>query len=264
MTLHECGKLLARLAAGLVGLLLTISAHAAPGLRIAAAADLAPCIDELDSAFAVSAGGADVTYSIGASGNFFAQISNGAPYDVFLSADLHYPQALAEAGLADAASLVVYAHGQLALWTTDSAFDTAQGLRALAGPAIRRIAIANPDIAPYGRAAKAALQRAGVWDAVRPKLVIGESIAQTAHFVETGNAQAGLISYSHIHSAKKPVQGKVWLVPADLYPVIEQGAIVTAKGKSNPLAMRYLAFLRSEKGQNILRKYHFVLPGKHE
>jgi molybdate transport system substrate-binding protein len=249
---------------GLAGLLSVTSVHAAPNLRIAAAADLAPCINELDSAFAADVNGADVTYSIGASGNFFAQIRNGAPYDVFLSADLHYPQELAKAGLADGASLMVYAHGQLALWANDAGLDVSHGLQALNAPAIQRIAIANPEVAPYGKAAKAALQKAGVWEAVKSKLVIGESIAQTTHFVETGNAQAGLISFSHINGAKKPVQGKVWLIPADLYPPIEQGAIVTSKGKANPLAARYLAFLRSEKGRAILRKYSFVLPDKHD
>jgi molybdate transport system substrate-binding protein len=236
--------------------------HAAPMLRVAAAADLAPCINELNSVFAASVAGADVTYSIGASGNFYAQIKNGAPYDVFLSADMHYPQELLKAGLADAASLMVYAHGQLVMWSNDPKVDVSLGLKALAAPTIQRIAIANPEVAPYGRAAKAALQNAGVWDLVQSKLVVGESIAQTAQFVETGNAQVGLISFAHVNGTNKSAHGHVWIVPANLYPMIEQGAIVTAKGKSNPLAMRYLDFLRSEKGRAVLLKYRFVLPDK--
>jgi molybdate transport system substrate-binding protein len=264
MKLHKSGRLLIQLALCLSALLHISAAHTAPSLRVAAAADLAPCINELNSAFAADAGGADVSYSIGASGNFYAQIKNGAPYDVFLSADLRYPQELAKAGLADAASLMVYAHGQLVLWTNDPKVDVSIGLRALTAPAIQRIAIANPEVAPYGRAAKAALEGAGVWDVVKSKLVVGESIAQTAQFVETGNAQVGLISFSHANGAKKPTQGQVWIVPANLYPLIEQGAIVTVKGKGNPLAAQYLAFLRSEKGRAVLRKYSFVLPDRHE
>lgn len=253
-----------QLVLGAVALLGDATVHAAPLLRVAAAADLAPCIAELNGAFAAGVQGADVAYSLGASGNFYAQIRNGAPYDVFLSADLRYPQELAKAGLADAASLIVYAHGQLVMWSNDPKIDVSTGFRVLTDPAIQRIAIANPEVAPYGRAAKAALERAGVWDGVKSKLVIGESIAQTAQFVETGNAQVGLISFSHINGARKPRQGQAWKVPDYLYPLIEQGAIVTAKGKSNPLASQYLEFLRSEKGRAILRKYSFALPDKHE
>lgn len=247
---------------GLTALLGMTAIHAASMLRVAAAADLAPCIAELNSVFAASVGGAEVTYSIGASGNFYAQIKNGAPYEVFLSADLHYPQELAKAGLADAASLMIYAHGQLVMWSNDPKVNVSLGLNALTTPAIQRIAIANPELAPYGRAAKAALQSSGMWDVVKSKLVVGESIAQTAQFVETGNAQIGLISSAHVNAAKKSAQGQVWIVPANLYPLIEQGAIVTTKGKNNPLAMQYLDFLRSEKGRTILRKYSFNLPLK--
>jgi molybdate transport system substrate-binding protein len=262
LSLLDRRKFLMQLAIGLTALLSMTALHAASTLRVAAAADLAPCIAELNSIFSASVGEADVAYSIGASGNFYAQIKNGAPYDVFLSADMHYPQELIKAGLADAASLTVYAHGQLVMWSNDPKVDVSLGLKALTAPSVQRIAIANPEVAPYGRAAKAALQSAGVWDAVKSKLVVGESIAQTAQFVETGNAQVGLISFAHVNGAKKPVQGHTWIVPANLYPLIEQGAIITAKGKSNPLAIQYLAFLRSEKGRLILRKYSFVLPDK--
>jgi molybdate transport system substrate-binding protein len=262
LKLFNARKFLIDLAIGSIILLTNTVIHAAPMLRVAAAADLAPCIAELNSAFAANIGGADVTYSIGASGNFYAQIKNGAPYDVFLSADMHYPQELIKAGLADAALLTVYAHGQLVMWSNDPKVDVSLGFKVLTAPTIQRIAIANPEVAPYGRAAKAALQSAGVWDAVKSKLVVGESIAQTAQFVETGNAQVGLISFAHVNGANKPVHGHTWSVPANLYPLIEQGAIATTKGKSNPLAIQYLEFLRSEKGRAILKKYSFVLPDK--
>lgn len=141
-----------------------------PPVRIAAAADLAPCIDRLNTASGIGA-----TATIGASGSFYAQIRNGAPYDVFLSADTAYPRALAEAGQADPASLFVYAHGRLALWAAAPGIRVDGGLRLLTDPSIRRIAIANPEVAPYGKAAKAALQRAGLWEQLQGKLVFGET-----------------------------------------------------------------------------------------
>jgi molybdate transport system substrate-binding protein len=150
------------------------------------------------------------------------------------------------------------------MWISDATIDVSRGLPALTNPAIHHVAIANPDVAPYGRAARAALEHAGVWDAVKSKLVIGESIAQTAHFIETGNVQAGLISMSHLNGANKPAPARVWVVPPNFYPPIEQGAIVTAHGKNNPLAMRYVTFLRSDKARAILLKYRFLLPDRHE
>ena len=231
--------------------------QAAPVLQVAAAADLASCIDALNAAFAKSVGGAEVKASIGSSGNFYAQISNGAPFEVFLSADDGYPRALAKAGLADGASLMIYAYGQLVLWSNDPQLDVSAGWRVLNNPKVQRVAIANPDLAPYGRAARAALQQAGLWDAIKPKLVLGENIAQTAQFISTGNAQVGLVGSSHI---KHATPTSVWKVPAALYPRIEQGAIITAKGRANPLAAKYLDFLRSNAGRAIFLQYGFSLP----
>lgn len=225
------------------------AAQQAP-LRIAAAADLAPCIDRLNAA---SGTGASAT--IGASGSFYAQIGHGAPYDVFLSADTAYPRALADAGLADPASLFVYAHGRLALWAAGPGVGVDSGLRLLADPAIRRIAIANPEVAPYGKAARAALQRAGLWEQVRDKLVFGENIAQTMQFVESGNAQVGLVSVAHLAGRRAG-----WMLPADAYPPIEQGAILTRRGSANPQAVAYLRFLRSDKGRALLAGCGFTLP----
>jgi molybdate transport system substrate-binding protein len=250
---------LAQCILGLAGALLLTPAGAA--LQVAAAADLATCIDELDRGFEKSVrGSADVKASIGSSGNFFAQIRNGAPFDVFLSADTHYPLELAKAGLADAATLTVYAHGRLMLWSADPAIDLEKGMQLLLDPKITRIAIANPDIAPYGRAAKAALERAGLWDAVKPKLVYGENVAQTAQFVETGNAQVGFVGSAHIKTASGAAKGRAWQVPPALYPLLEQAGIVTAHGKTNPAAIQYLEYLESEAGRAILLKYGFTLP----
>ena len=260
----KISRYLSMVALGLVTALIgSTTALAAPGLQVAAAADLAICIGELNEVFAKSAGGTDVKYSIGSSGNFFAQIKNGAPYDVFLSADTYYPRELVKAGLADAATLMVYAHGQLMMWTNDPQVDVSLGWRVLNDPKITRVALANPDVAPYGRAAKAALEKAGLWNALKSKLVFGENVAQTAQFVETGNAQVGFVGSAHIKKSGNVPTGRAWQVPVDLYPLIEQGGIVTAKGKDNPLALKYLAFLRSEAGRGILRKYGFALPEDH-
>ncbi|MBI1891740.1 MAG: molybdate ABC transporter substrate-binding protein [Burkholderiales bacterium] len=233
-------------------------AFAGQTLSIAAAADLAPCIEELNHAFVKQAGAVDIKTSIGSSGNFFAQIKNGAPFEVFLSADLRYPTELARAGYADADSLTLYAHGQLVMWTKNSAIDVSQGLRLLTDPRIKRIAIANPEFAPYGRAAKAALEKAGIWEQLVPKIVFGENIAQTTQFAQSGNADIGFISGAHAASSKG---GRSWQVPAEYYPLIEQAAVVTAKGHANPLARRYVAFLRSDAARAVFAKHGFSLQG---
>ena len=233
----------------LVCLAISGTAAAAP-LRIAAAADLATCMPSLNAGF-----DGQTSVTVGASGNFHAQILNGAPFDILMSADTGYPQALADAGLADGASMAVYALGQLVLWSADPRLDTSAGLALLTDPAVRRIAIASPELAPYGRAAKAALQQAGLWDRLQQKLVYGENVAQTMQFVESGNAQVGLVSRAHV---KERPNG--WVLPAGSYPALEQGAIVTARGKAHPAAARYLSFLRSERGRALLAACGFLLP----
>ncbi|MFT5532007.1 MAG: molybdate transport system substrate-binding protein [Burkholderiaceae bacterium] len=244
----------------LIGLLLCFGqAQAQPSLQVAAAADLAQCIDELNAEFGARHGGVPVSASIGSSGNFYAQITNGAPFDVFLSADLAYPVALAKAGHADMSSLITYAYGQLVLWTADPTLDPSTGFKLFDDARVKRIAIANPDFAPYGRAARDALQHVGVWDTIQRRLVFGDNVAQTGQFIATGNAQVGLVSAAHFKpGTTRP--GRSWPVPQAWYPRIEQGVIVTARGRSNPLAKQYVVFLGSEAGRSILRKYGFVLP----
>lgn len=239
-----------RCASLLLPVLMMVNSAAAAPLRLAAAADLATCMPALNAGF-----GGETSVTTGASGNFHAQIRNGAPFDILLSADTGYPQALADAGLAEGASMMVYALGQLMLWSADPGLDTGAGLSVLTNPAVRRIAIANPEVAPYGRAAKAALQQAGLWERLQGKLVYGENVAQAMQFVESGNAQAGLVGKAHL-------QGRPggWALPPGSHPVLEQGAIVTARGKANPAAARYLEFLRSERGRALLAGCGFMLP----
>jgi molybdate transport system substrate-binding protein len=237
-------------------------AQTVPTLQIAAAADLALCIDEINAGF-VQANGVDaaaVKYSIGASGAFATQIQSGAPFDVFLSADTEYPRLLARAGAAEAGSMAVYALGRLVLWTNDPKLDPSRGFKLLTDPTVSRIAIANPTFAPYGRAARAALINAGVWAAIQPKLVLGENLAQTAQFVETRNAQVGLVGTSHLSTPAHTAKGRAWALPADQYPQLEQGAIVTRHGAASPLARKYLTFLTSAQGRAILSRYGFGLP----
>ena len=166
--------------------------QASKRLTIAAASDLQAVLPAIVRDFERSAA-ASVTVSFGSSGSFFAQIQNGAPFDVFLSADVDYPKQLAAAGVADLTTLQVYATGHLVLWTRrDTGIDLSRGLAGLTDAHVRHVAIANPKYAPYGRAAVAALRTAGVYDAVQPKLVMGENISQAAQLVESGNAEVGI------------------------------------------------------------------------
>ncbi len=232
----------------------------ASSLSLAAASDLVYCLEELNAAFSKEHPDIAIKTSTGSSGNFFAQIKNGAPFDLFLSADMTYPRELIKAGLADGASLTPYAAGKIVVWTAQDGVDVSKGLGALAGPDIRKVAIANPDHAPYGRAAKAALESAKLWDTVQAKLVQGENISQAAQFVETGNADAGIVALSLVLSPKLEKKGRWAVVPEELYPPLEQGAVLTAKGADNPAARTYLEFLRSPEARAIFDRFGFRLP----
>ncbi|PWF41223.1 molybdate ABC transporter substrate-binding protein [Massilia glaciei] len=240
--------------------LLALPAARAGTVLVAAASDLAYCIDALGAAFGKQVPGARVKVSLGSSGNIFAQVRRGAPFEVFMSADMAYPARLAAEGGADAATLIPYAVGRIALWSPDARFGHGSGLRVLLDARVKRIAIANPDVAPYGRAAREALRAQGLWDAVQAKLVVGENIAQTAQFVESGNAQFGILSMSTLSGSRLKGTGSHYLIPdAGLAP-IEQGAIVTTRGKANPLAARFVRFLRSPAARAILLGNGFALP----
>ena len=227
----------------------------AQALRIAAASDLQFVMSDLGNGFEKKTG-IKVAVTYGSSGNFRAQIQNGAPFDLFFSADVLYPQQLISAGLADAQSLTVYAQGHLALWAPAGAnlFLEERGFEALKDARVRKIAIANPEHAPYGRAAVAALQKAGVYDQVKSKLVFGENISQAAQFVQSGSAQAGIIAVSltFVESVKA---GEHWVIPADLYPPLQQGAVITDSSQNKAAARAFLKFVKSDEGRNVLMKY---------
>ena len=207
-------------------LLVATAARAAESVSIAAAADLTYCLDDLNAAFKKAYPDADLKVSSGSSGNFTTQIKSGAPFEVFLSADVSFPRELIKAGLADESTLSIYAVGRIVLWTsTPDKVDVTRGFDLLRDPngPVKKLAVANPDHAPYGRAAKEALQHEKLWDAVQDRIVLGENIAQTAQFVQTGSADAGFVALSLVLSPKLSTVGKWWEVPADTYNKLEQG-----------------------------------------
>jgi molybdate transport system substrate-binding protein len=228
-------------------------------LRIAAASDLQFTLPDLAAQYEKqSIVKLAITY--GSSGNFVAQIQNGAPFDLFLSADVSYPHQLVVAQLADVSSLQIYAVGHLVLWLPpDSPLDPSVGLKILLDPRIQKVAIANPEHAPYGRAAVAALRAAGLYDGVKPKLVFGENISQAAQFVQTGSAQAGFLAYSLTFSPAMK-SGKFWTIPADKYPSVEQAAVLLTASPNKEAALSFLAFLKTPAARTIFERYGFFLP----
>ena len=229
-------------------------------LRVAAAADLQFAMDDLSGRYEKRTG-TKVAVSYGSSGNFRTQIENGAPFDLFFSADVAYPKQLVSSGLADADSLYVYAYGRLVLWARagENLRLAERGFSALTDPQVRKIAIANPEHAPYGRAAVAALQKAGLYDEVKSKLVYGENISQAAQFAETGSAQVGILALS-LTFAPGTKGGERWEIPADLYPALEQGAVVIHASSNKAGARAFLEFVKSAEAREVLLKYGFTVP----
>jgi molybdate transport system substrate-binding protein len=242
------------------GLLLAADAAAQAPLRIAAASDLQAVMPALAARFERETGHKpDVSY--GSSGNFFAQIQNGAPFDLFFSADVEYPKRLESSGLTVPGTLVEYAAGRIVLWSrSDATLDLARGLAVLADPRVRRIAIANPAHAPYGRAAVAALRHEQLYDRVRGKFVLGENISQAAQFVESGNADAGLIALSLALAPGMRTTGRYIDIPASYHPPIEQAAVVLRSSRQPDAARQFLAFLQRPDSQRALQDAGFVAP----
>jgi molybdate transport system substrate-binding protein len=233
--------------------------HAQTPLRIAAAADLAPVLPPILMEFQQATGiHAEATYQ--ASAMLTSQIENGAPFDVFMSADLGYPKRLLDAGLADTAGSadsstpITYAKGTLVLWERKDSQLPPPSLDLLRDPNLKRLAIANPDRAPYGRAAVAALNSLKLYDALKPRLVTAENIAQTAQFAESGNADAGLISLTSALTPQLANSGSYFVIPRDLYPPIEQGMVIVSKTTQREAAHKLMDFLLSPPIQAQLAK----------
>src|SRR5262245_30489521 len=241
----------------LVGLQRLVGAQS---LTVAAASDLQAALPAIAAQFEKDTG-QKVTLTFGSSGNFFAQIRNGAPFDVFLSADIDYPRQLEQAGAAERGSLYAYATGHLVLWTRkDSGIDVGRGLSVLTDSRVRRIALANPEHAPYGRAAVAALRHEGLYEQVKGKFVLGESISQTAQFAQSGNATVGLLALSSALAPALKNAGTYVEMPADLHPPIEQAAVVVAASRQKALAQQFVDALKKPAVAQIFKAYGFEIP----
>jgi molybdate transport system substrate-binding protein len=235
-----------------------VPAPAPRALTVAAASDLQAALPEVITKFERESN-AIVTVSFGSSGNFFAQIQNGAPFDVFLSADIDYPKQLIASGHAEASSLYQYATGRIVVWTRkDSGIDVSGGLRSLTDARVTRIAIANPKYAPYGRAAEAALRREKVYDAVRGKLVLGENISQTAQLVDSGNTSVGIIALSLAVGPALRARGTYSEIPAAAHPPIDQAAVIVSASTRKPVAREFLAFLKRADISEHLHRFGFA------
>jgi molybdate transport system substrate-binding protein len=233
-------------------------------VRIGAATNFAHVLAALNREFNRLEPDCAVRSTTAASGTLFAQIQHGAPFDVFLSADTDYPRLLVAAGLGEPSSLQTFARGRLAAWSNRPGIDPADLARWATNPKIRKIAIAQPKTAPYGRAAQRVLENAGIWTQVQDKIVLGENIAQTTQFVETGHAEVGLVALSLIMIEGSARSGKwIEIAPAQYAGIsLDHAVVLTRTGAHNAAARRYLAFLTGDRAQSILRQagYHPVRP----
>lgn len=255
--------------AAILMILLVLGLHVpakAGEVLVAAAADLNFAIKEIASVYEKKTGNS-VKLSLGSSGNFYSQISNGAPFDLFFSADIEYPRKLDEAGLAVPGTLFMYALGRIVLWAPKGSPIDVEGLKikALLHSSIQKVAIANPEHAPYGRAAVVALKHFGLYEQFKEKLVFGENISQTAQFVQSGAADIGFIALSlAVAPSVKPL-GRFWELPPESYPRIEQGAVIlkAAQAKGTLEAVHsFYSWVKAPASQAILRRYGFVLPNE--
>jgi molybdate transport system substrate-binding protein len=229
-------------------------------LRVAAAADLQFVFQQVSARFQKETGHA-VQLTFGSSGNFFSQIQNGAPFDMFFSADVDYPAKLEAAGLVEPGSLSHYAAGRIVLWVRkDSPIDVKKGLQALTDSRVRKISIANPEHAPYGRAAVAALQHERLYDKVRDRFVLGENISQAAAFVESGNADIGILALSLAVAPPLKTEGIYYEIPTSFYPAIDQAAVILKSSKQKDVARQFLDFLKRPEIAEFMRSNGLNVP----
>lgn len=229
-------------------------------ISVAAASDLNFALPDIAAKYQQQTG-TTLKISFGSSGNFLTQIQNGAPFDLFFSADVDFPRQLEAAGLAEPGTVYLYAVGKIVLWVpTESKLDLSRGMNVLLDPSIKKIAIANPKHAPYGRAAEAALRKWGIYDRVQAELVLGENISQTAQFVETGNADIGILALSLATSPTMQSRGRFAKVPGDLYSPLQQATVVVKNSKQKSAALKFLEYLKGAEAQGVLERYGFKKP----
>ncbi len=228
---------------------------AAEPLRIAVASNFVDAMDALIEAWERSSGESAVRVTA-STGKLYAQIVHGAPFDLFFSADVERPRRLEAEGRSLADTRFTYALGRLVLWSPDEDLVDARG-QVLQSDDFRYLAIANPRLAPYGRAARQLLETLGLWTSLQPKLVRGENIGQTYHFVASGNAELGLVAWSQIGRTGQPVEGSWWLPPAGYHAAVEQQAVQLTQ---HPQAAAFLSFVRGSAGRQIIRQQGYDLP----
>ena len=238
----------------------SVNLAVAEEITIAAASNLNFAFRDVATEYE-KASGNQVRLTFGSSGNFYAQIQNGAPFDLFFSADVEYPQKLEEAGLTVPGSLYQYAIGRIVLWTGhESRIDVAKGIEALREPTVKKVAIANPKHAPYGRAAVAAMEYFKVYDQVKDKLVLGENISQAAQFIESGACDIGIIALSLAVTPAMKSKGMYWEIPAEAHLPLEQSVVILKSSKQQESAKQFLVFLNGVQGQEIMKRNGFTQP----
>jgi molybdate transport system substrate-binding protein len=225
-------------------------------VSVAVAANFTAPMQKIAQSFAEDTGHQAVL-SFGATGAFYAQIKNGAPFQVLLAADDEIPAKIEREGLGVAGSRFRYATGRLVLWSRQPALVDDQGAILRSGK-FERLAVANPKLAPYGAAAIETMKKLGVLAAVQPKIVQGSNIAQTYQFITTGNAQLGFVALSQVFSDGKISQGSAWVIPENLHAPIRQDALLLTTGRGNPAAAALLAYLKSEKARALIRSYGYA------
>ena len=234
---------------------------AAQEITVAAAADLRPAFEEIIASFQQLHPGTAVKVTYGSSGNFFQQIQNGAPFDLFLSANEDYPKKLESAGLTVPGSYYQYVRGKIVLLVSASSkIDINQGLKFLLDESVKKIAIADPSHAPYGQAAVAALKTEKIYDQVSAKLVTGENISQAASFVLSGAADVGIVSLSLALAPSTRPQVRYWEIPSSDYPRIEQACVIIKASKNQKLAVEFQSYFRSKEVSSVLERYGFEIP----
>jgi len=236
-------------------LLLASGAAMADDVQVAVAANFTAPMKLIASEFEKETGHKAVL-TFGATGKFYAQISNGAPFEVFLAADDETPARLEKEGTAVNGSRFTYATGRLVLWSAQPGVVDAQG-DVLKKGNFQKIAIAAPKLAPYGAAAVEAMGKLGLQAALEPKLVVGESIGQAFSFVSTGNAELGFVALSQVYEDGKVKSGSAWIVPANLHSPIRQDAILLAKARDNKAAIQLMAFLKTDKAKAVIRSFGY-------
>ncbi len=235
---------------------------AAQAITVAAAADLQFAMQEVNARFRQETG-KSVRLIYGSSGNFAQQLQNGAPFDMFFSANLEYPRQLEAAGLVEPGTFYSYATGKIVVWApNDSKLDLSSGLKVLLDPSVRKIAIANPQHAPYGNAAVAAMRKENIYEQVKGKFVLGENISQAASFVASGAADVGVVALSLALSPNMKDRGRYVEVPDGEYPPIQQACVILRSSRNKDLARQFLKFIQSSPIKELLQKYGFGVPNR--